>query len=401
MSLLRSVAAAPADPILGLTEKFLADPRPFKVNLGVGVYQDDQGRLPLLECVKSVEAQMGQSPRPRGYLPIDGMPGYLEQVGSLVFGAENQAVVGNRVVLVQTLSGTGALRVGADFINEVAPGTSVVVSDPSWENHLALFSRAGLQATTYRYYDEVNRSIDIEGMLEDLASAEPGTVVLLHPCCHNPTGYDPDPQQWDRILDVVQSRGLVPFVDLAYQGFDRGVEEDATVVRKVLALGGPAFVSVSFSKTFSLYGERVGALAVVCADDAEAQRVRSRLKVVVRTNYSNPPTHGAAVVATVLADAELHAEWEAELGKMRTRIRLMRQALTDRLVDQGLTTDLSFIVRQAGMFSYSGLRPEQMLRLRDEFGVYGTDKGRICVAALNHGNLDYVARCLAAVMRCP
>ena len=398
MSLLSGVTAAPADPILGLTEAFNADPRPTKVNLGVGVYQDASGKLPLLDCVRQVEADLGAHPQPRGYLPIDGLAPYKKAVAGLVLGESSPPYTDGRVVMVQTLSGTGALKIGADFLHEISPAGTVLVSAPSWENHRALFTRAGLQMGEYRYYEAANRAIDVDGMLADLRAAEPGTVVVLHPCCHNPTGYDLQPEQWDAVLEVCRERELVPFVDMAYQGFSRGVQEDGHAARLFAESGLTVFVSVSFSKTFSLYGERVGALAVVCADADEAKRVLSRLKIVVRTNYSNPPTHGARVVTTVLEDPALRALWETELGVMRDRIRAMRVALVDRLQAAGVTDDVGYITRQAGMFSYSGLAKDQMVRLREEFGVYGTDKGRICVAALNDGNLDYVAGAVAAVM---
>lgn len=399
ISLYSSVEAAPADPILGLTDRFNADVRPGKVNLGVGVYQDERGKLPLLECVRSVEMQMGASPQPRGYLPIDGLPAYRQAVTDLVLGEQNPAVQEGRMVVLQTLSGTGALKIGADFLHEISPASTVLISAPSWENHRALFTRAGFEVAEYRYYNPADRAIDLEGMLADLGAAASGTIVVLHPCCHNPTGYDPTPEQWDQIVQVVQDRHLVPFVDMAYQGFSHGVEADGAVVRRFVETGLNVLVSVSFSKNFSLYGERVGALAMLCADAEEARRVLSRVKVVVRTNYSNPPTHGARVVTAVLSDPELRELWETELGVMRDRIRGMRLTLVDRLAGAGVSEDMSFITRQAGMFSYSGLSRDQMVRLREEFAVYGTDRGRICIAALNESNIQHVCHAMAAVMR--
>ncbi|MFZ1412416.1 MAG: amino acid aminotransferase [Micropruina sp.] len=397
MSLFSAVAMAPRDPILGLTEQFAADPDPGKVNLGVGVYQDEAGKLPLLACVREVEAQLAANPRPRGYLPIDGLAAYKAGVQGLVFGAESDVVRSGRVVTVQGLGGTGALKVGADFLKFVSPRAKVLISDPSWENHLALFTRAGFEVGEYRYYDEAARGIDVEGMLDDLRSAAPGTVVVLHACCHNPTGYDLTTQQWDRVIAVVAEAGLTPFVDMAYQGFSTGIAEDGAVVGKFVAAGLNVLVSTSFSKSFSLYGERVGALSVVCTDAEEASRVTSQVKIVIRTNYSSPPTHGATVVATVLGSPELRALWEAELAGMRDRIKQMRGALREGLVRAGVSQDVSFIATQVGMFSYSGLSASQMLRLREEFHVYGTDRGRICVAALNPGNIDIVCRAIAAV----
>lgn len=394
-SLFSSVTAAPADPILGLTEKYKADTRPDKANLGVGVYLDENGKLPLLACVAEAEQRLAHALEPRPYLPIDGLPAYNTAVKELVFGAGSPTVA--RVATVQALGGTGALRVGAEFLKTLDPAATVLISEPSWENHRALFTAAGYRVASYRYYDAATRSVDVDGMLADLSAAAPGTIVVLHACCHNPTGYDLEPDQWARVQDVVTERGLVPFIDMAYQGFSTGLEEDARVVRRFAEAGLPVLCSTSFSKSFALYGERDGALSVVCASPGEAARVLSRLKPVVRTLYSNPPTHGARLVATVLTDPLLRAGWEVELGAMRDRIKQMRAALVDGLHEAGITDDVSFITTQVGMFSYSGLSVDQMVRLRDEFGVYGTDRGRICVAALNPGNLEWVARSLARV----
>jgi aromatic-amino-acid transaminase len=398
MSLFAAVEMAPRDPILGLNEQFAADPRPHKVNLGVGVYYDDDGKLPLLRCVQTAEQRLMEKPTPRGYLPIDGMPAYDNAVKALVFGADSAAVRDGRVATVQALGGTGGLKIGADFLHKLNPGARVLISDPSWENHRALFTNAGFTVDTYAYYDAARRGVNIDGMLANLRAAEPGTIVVLHACCHNPTGYDLTPAQWDDVIAVVRERGLVPFLDMAYQGFGHGIAEDGAVVGKFVAAGLDVFVATSFSKSFSLYGERVGALSVVCASKDEAERVLSQLKIVVRTNYSNPPTHGAAVVATVLNTPELRALWEQELGEMRTRIKAMRQRLVDGLAAAGVRQDMSFITQQIGMFSYSGLSKEQMVRLRTEFGVYGTDTGRMCVAALNSRNIDHVCQSIAAVL---
>ena len=396
MSFFASVPLAPRDPILGLTEAFIADPNPAKVNLGVGVYQDANGKLPLLDCVRQAEQRLAADPKPRGYLPIDGLPAYLAAVRGLVFGADSPVL--DRVVTVQALGGTGALRVGADFLRRFDPEASLLISDPSWENHEALFSRAGFQVGSYRYYDPVARAVDFEGMLDDLAAARPGTIVVLHACCHNPTGYDLTPQQWQRVRETVEQAGLVPFLDMAYQGFAESLEADARVVRLFAESGLPVLVATSFSKSLSLYGERVGALSVICGDRDEAQRMLSQDKIVIRTNYSNPPTHGAALAATVLTDPELRTLWNAELGGMRDRIKAMRHRLVAGLTAAGVD-DMGFITTQVGMFSYSGLTKDQMVALREQHGVYGTDKGRICVAALNDGNVDYVCRAIAAVRR--
>ncbi len=396
MSILASVPLAPRDPILGLTEQFAADPRAGKVNLGVGVYLDENGKVPLLECVRIAEQQLAATPSPRGYLPIDGMASYNTAVRELIFGAGSELVASGRLVTIEALGGTGALKIGAEFLKVASPQRRLLISDPSWENHQALFSRAGFDVASYRYYDPVRRGIDIDGMLADLTAAEPGTVVVLHACCHNPTGYDLTPEQWERVAAVVVGRGLVPFLDLAYQGFATDVEADAAVPRRFATLGIPVLVASSFSKSFSLYGERVGGLSIVTADADEAARVLSQVKIAVRTTYSNPPTHGAALVSRVLGDAGLRTQWDAELSGMRERIKAMRQALREGLEAHGVT-DMGFVTDQVGMFSYCGLSAEQMRALRAEHGVYGTDAGRICVAALNQANVEQVAAAIAAV----
>jgi aromatic-amino-acid transaminase len=397
-SLFAAVEMAPRDPILGLNEQFSTDPNPAKVNLGVGVYYDDDGRLPLLKCVAAAEKQMAEAPTARGYLPIDGIAAYDRAVQGLVFGPDGAAVKAGRIATVQAVGGTGGLKVGADFLKRVQPNTKVLISDPSWENHRALFEGAGFVVETYPYYDAARRGIDFEGMQSALSGAAAGTIVVLHACCHNPTGCDLAPDQWKAVIAAVQSRGLVPFLDMAYQGFGEGIAEDGAVIDMFLASGLDFFVATSFSKSFSLYGERVGALSVVCASKDEADRVLSQLKRVIRTNYSNPPTHGAQVVTTVLTTPALRGLWEEELAAMRLRIQHMRRALEDRLKAAGVKQDMSFITQQKGMFSYSGLNRAQMQRLRSEFGVYGVDSGRICVAALNSGNIDTVARAIAQVI---
>ncbi len=398
MSLFSTVEMAPRDPILGLNEQFAADTNPSKVNLGVGVYFDENGKLPLLQCVQAAEKAMMDKPAARGYLPIDGIAAYDSAVKGLVFGADSEPVKSGRVATVQALGGTGGLKIGADFLKRLNPGAKVLISDPSWENHRALFTNAGFPVDTYAYYDAAKRGVNFDGMLASLRAAAPGTVVVLHACCHNPTGYDITPAQWDQVIAVVKERGLTAFLDMAYQGFGHGIAEDGAVIAKFVAAGLLFLVSTSFSKSFSLYGERVGALSVLCADKAEAERVLSQLKIVIRTNYSNPPTHGGAVVAAVLNNPELRALWEKELGEMRVRIKAMRQQLVDGLKAAGVKQDMGFITEQIGMFSYSGLTKEQMVRLRSEFGVYGTDTGRMCVAALNGKNIGHVCKAIAAVL---
>jgi aromatic-amino-acid transaminase len=402
-SLFAAVEMAPRDPILGLNEQFNADPNPAKVNLGVGVYFDDTGKLPLLQCVQQAEQMMMEAPKARGYLPIDGIAAYDKAVQGLVFGADSAAVKAGRIATVQALGGTGGLKIGADLLKRMTPNAQVLISDPSWENHRALFESAGFTVAQYPYYDAAKRDteggIDFAGMLGALDQAVPGTIVVLHACCHNPTGYDITPAQWAQVIATVKARGLVPFLDMAYQGFGEGIAEDGAVVGMCMDAGLDFFVATSFSKSFSLYGERVGALSVVCVSKEEADRVLSQLKRVIRTNYSNPPTHGAQVVALVLTTPALRALWEQELAGMRVRIKEMRIALQAKLSAAGMAQDMSFITRQKGMFSYSGLGKEQMQRLRSEFGIYGVDSGRICVAALNSKNIDATVAAILAVSR--
>ncbi|RRH90408.1 aspartate/tyrosine/aromatic aminotransferase [Variovorax beijingensis] len=398
MSMFTAVEMAPRDPILGLNEQFAADTNPNKVNLSVGVYYDDNGKLPLLQCVQAAEQNMMKAPTARGYLPIDGIVAYDNAVKALVFGADSEPVQSGRVATIQAIGGTGGLKVGADFLKKLNPQAKVLISDPSWENHRALFTNAGFEVESYPYYDAAKRGINFDGMLAALNAAPAGTVVVLHACCHNPTGYDITPEQWDQVVAAVKARGLVPFLDMAYQGFGYGLKEDGAAVAKFVDAGLTFFVSTSFSKSFSLYGERVGALSVLCENKEEAGRVLSQLKIAIRTNYSNPPIHGGAVVAAVLGNPELRALWEKELGEMRVRIKAMRQKLVDGLKAAGVKEDMSFITTQIGMFSYSGLSKDQMVRLRNEFGVYGTDTGRMCVAALNSKNIDYVCASIAKVI---
>ncbi len=398
MSLFSAVEMAPRDPILGLNEQYAADTNPNKVNLGVGVYFDDEGKLPLLKCVQAAEKAMMEKPAARGYLPIDGIVAYDNAVKGLVFGADSDVVKSGRVSTVQAIGGTGGLKIGADFLKKVSPNAKVLISDPSWENHRAIFVNAGFEVGTYAYYDAAKRGVNFEGMLADLNAAAPGTIVVLHACCHNPTGYDITAAQWDQVIAVVKAKGLTAFLDMAYQGFGHGIAEDGAVIGKFVAAGLNIFVSTSFSKSFSLYGERVGALSVVASDKEEAARVLSQLKIAIRTNYSNPPIHGGAVVAAVLNNPELRAQWEQELAEMRVRIKAMRQKLVDGLKAAGVKQDMGFITSQIGMFSYSGLTRDQMVRLRNEFGVYGTDTGRMCVAALNSKNIDYVCQSIAKVV---
>ncbi len=394
-----AVEMAPRDPILGLTESYNSDKRTEKVNLGVGVYCDDAGRIPLLAAVREAEqARVANTPA-RGYLPIEGFAAYNQAVQQLLFGADSPLLAAGRVATFEALGGTGGLRIGADFLRRLYPQAGVWISDPSWENHRALFEAAGFAVGTYPYYDPATHGVKADAMLAALKALPARSVVVLHACCHNPTGVDLPAEQWDAIIATVRERGLVAFLDMAYQGFGDGIDADALALRKFAASGLDFLVSSSFSKSFSLYGERVGALSIVTADRDESARVTSQVKRVIRTNYSNPPTHGAAIVAAVLSTPALRQLWESELAGMRNRIRAMREALVAKLREHGVAQDFSFVARQRGMFSYSGLNPAQVERLRDEFGIYAVATGRICLAALNSRNIDYVAKAMATVIK--
>jgi len=397
-SVFAAIQMAPRDPILGITEAYNADKNPNKINLGVGVYYDDMGKVPLLKCVHKAEAMMTQAATPRTYLPIDGLPAYDKAVQALVFGADSAVIQENRAITAQSIGGTGALKLGADFLMQFLPQSEVWISDPSWENHRALFETAGFKVNTYPYYDASTRGVNFSGMMNALQTMPQGSIILLHACCHNPTGADLTDAQWSEIIPVIVGRGLIPFLDMAYQGFAESIEADGRVVRRFAEAGGPLFVSNSFSKSFSLYGERVGALSIVASSTDEAARVLSQLKRVIRTNYSNPPTQGGRVVATVLSTPELRQLWEDELAAMRLRIREMRHLLVQKLKQRAPNSDLDFVIQQNGMFSYSGLTKEQVARLQDEFSIYALDTGRICVAALNLHNIDKVVEAIAKVL---
>jgi aromatic-amino-acid transaminase len=394
-NLFAQVTMAPRDPILGMNEQFNADARAHKVNLGVGVYFHDEGKLPVLGCVAEAEKQLLSSPKAKGYLPIDGIAAYDSAVQGLVFGANNPVLRDKRVATVQAICGTGCLKVGADFLKKLMPGAEVWISDPSWENHRALFSQAGFEVRAYAYFDAASRGINFPAMLDSLSQAPAGSIVVLHACCHNPSGCDLTAAQWRDVVALVKARGLVPFLDMAYQGFGHGIAQDGAAVGLFVDAGLTFFVSTSFSKSFSLYGERVGALSVVCESAEECARVLSQLKIVIRANYSTPPTFGATVVALVLQTPALRAQWEEELAGMRERIRMTRLDLQKRLRDLGVTRDLAFITDQIGMFTYTGLAAEQMQRLRNDHAVYGLDSGRICVAAINTRNIEAVALAMA------
>ena len=393
-----AVTLAPADPILGLTEAFVADKNPKKVNLGVGVYQDAAGKVPVLAVVREAERIWYDKEDSKSYIAIDGVPAYRKEVQELLLGAGSELIAQGRVVTAQAVGGTGALKLGADFLKRFLPGSELYLSSPSWENHRAVFETAGFVVKDYPYYSAESHGLDFGAMKAAFASLPAKSIVSLHACCHNPTGVDLSATQWDEIVNLVRERDLVPFIDFAYQGFGEGIEEDAVAVRAFTRAGLPCVISSSFSKSFSLYRERVGAITFVTADADEAKRVTSQLKRVIRTNYSSPSSHGGQIVGLVLGNPELRKRWESELTEMRLRIRKMRGLFVQRLKARGITRDFSFIEQQRGMFSYSGLELEKVRRLRAEFGLYIVDSGRICVAALNENNLDYVTEAIAAVL---
>ena len=397
-SLFAGVEMAPRDPILGLTEAFNAEKNPSKVNLGVGVFFDDNGKIPLLACVRAAEKTRVEAGLPRGYQPIEGPASYNQAVQKLLLGEASPLIADGRAVTFETLGGTGALKVGADYLRLLNPAAKVYISNPSWENHRQLFEAAGFEVQDYPYYDPKTRGVDFAGMKACLDGLPAGTVVLLHACCHNPTGADLSTAQWQEVVAIIKARNLVAYLDIAYQGFAEGIDADAVAVRLFAESGLQFFVASSFSKSVSLYGERVGALTVVTASKDESARVLSQIKRVIRTNYSNPPTHGGAIVAAVLSSPELRKQWEEELAGMRDRIRAMRTGLVEALKARGVAQDFSFVIQQRGMFSYTGLSVEQVEKLKTDFGVYAVSTGRICVAALNSKNIDYVAEAIATVL---
>ena len=395
----RHVEFYPGDPILSLMEKYNQDPRSEKVNLGVGVYYDDEGRLPVLECVKIVERALAESPRPRGYLPMEGLAAYRSACQKLLFGADSPAVQEGRIATIQSLGGSGALRVGADFIRAWFPQAKCYVSAPTWGNHVSIFEAAGFEVGKYPYYDPATIGVKFEEMKAFFRTLKQHDVVVLHPCCHNPTGVDLSRSQWDEILQIVKEVGLIPFMDIAYQGFAEDLENDVYAIRRAAELGLPAFVSNSFSKNLSLYGERVGGLSVVCPSAEEAKLVLGQLKFTVRRIYSSPPSHGGFVVDGVMNNATLFKQWEGEVYEMRDRIRAMRQKLQEVLSAKVPGRDFSYFTKQRGMFSFTGLSPEQVERLQSEFAVYMVSNGRMCVAGLNEQNIDYVANAFAEVLK--
>jgi aromatic-amino-acid transaminase len=392
------VPLAPADPILGLTEAFVADQNPKKVNLGVGVYQDGAGKVPVLAVVREAEKIWYDKEDSKSYLPIDGVPAYRKEVQDLLLGKDSELTKSGRVVTAQAMGGTGALKIGADFLRRFAPGSDVYISAPSWENHRALFESAGFTVKDYAYYSAETKGLDFAAMKASLSAMPAKSIVLLHACCHNPTGADLTAAQWDEVIALVREKNLIPFLDFAYQGFGEGIEQDAAAVRAFAKAGIACVISSSFSKSFSLYRERVGAITFITADADEAKRVTSQVKRTIRTNYSNPASHGCQTVALVLGNPDLRSKWEAELTEMRTRIQKMRTLFVQQLKARGITRDFSFIEQQCGMFSYSGLELDKVRKLRSDFGIYIVDSGRICVAAMNEKNIEYITDSIAKVL---
>ncbi|HFR7750781.1 TPA: aromatic amino acid transaminase [Shigella flexneri] len=395
----QKVDAYAGDPILTLMERFKEDPRSDKVNLSIGLYYNEDGIIPQLKAVAEAEARLNAQPHGASlYLPMEGLNSYRHAITPLLFGADHPVLQQQRVATIQTLGGSGALKVGADFLKRYFPESGVWVSDPTWENHVAIFAGAGFEVSTYPWYDEVTNSVRFNDLLATLKTLPARSIVLLHPCCHNPTGADLTNDQWDAVIEILKARELIPFLDIAYQGFSAGMEEDAYAIRAIASAGLPALVSNSFSKIFSLYGERVGGLSVLCEDAEAAGRVLGQLKATVHRNYSSPPNFGAQVVAAVLNDEALKASWLAEVEEMRTRILAMRQELVKVLSTEMPERNFDYLLNQRGMFSYTGLSAAQVDRLREEFGVYLIASGRMCVAGLNTANVQRVAKAFAAVM---
>ena len=387
------------DPILGLMEKFLEDNNPNKVNLGIGIYYDENGVLPVLDCVKTAEQRIADPIAARPYLPMAGLAGHRKACQELLFGKDAQVLQDGLVATIATIGGSGALKIGAEFINEWFPHAKCYVSDPTWANHIAIFEGSDVEVGKYPYYDKASNSVKFDEMIAFFKTLNKDDVVLLHPCCHNPTGMDLTREQWDTVLNVVQERELIPFMDIAYQGFGEDMDSDAYAIRKAVDMGLPLFVSNSFSKNLSLYGERVGGLSIVCPTVDETERVFGQLNAFVRRIYSSPPSHGARVVDIVMNDEALHEQWVSEVYAMRDRIKAMRYKLKSVLEGKIPNRNFDYITLQNGMFSFTGLTPEQVERLQSEFGIYMISNSRMCVAGLNTSNIDYVANAMADVLK--
>lgn len=397
-TLFTNLAAAPGDPILSISEAFRADTRPEKVNLSVGVYLDESGKTPILDVVKEAKFALAESPVPHSYTAIRGLEGYRAAVQKMVFGADSEVVLSGRAATVQTPGGTGALKVGMDFMHYVMGVEVGATSVPTWGNHNALLKLADLEERHYPYYDAANHCVDFDAMMAGLKALPAKTLVVLHSCCHNPTGYDLNEAQWREVLQLCQTNGLIPFLDMAYQGFGKGLDEDALAIRLFAESGMSFMVATSYSKSFNLYSERIGALTVVTQNATEAQNVLTQLEGVIRCNYSTPPAFGGRIVEYVLSDPQRYARWEGELADMRMRIQRMRQALADEMVRIGAKRDFSFVTHQAGMFSFTGLTPEQIDRLAKQYAIYAVRNGRFCICGLNDSNVKYVAQSVAAVL---
>ena len=386
----------PQDPIIGLTEAYRTDKRLKKINLGVGIYLNSEGKLPTLSCIKNVIQKTILSTG--GYLPIDGSPDYCQEVKKLLFGDNNSILSENTLVTVQSLGGTGALRVGAEMLKTFSPNSTIAISDPSWENHRSIFESVGLKVVTYPYYDNSKKKIKHTEFLDKLITLPEQSTIILHACCHNPTGLDLKNSQWNEVLSVMEEKNHIPFLDIAYQGFKDGIDEDAEIIRRFVSRIRPTFVASSFSKSLSLYGERVGALSIATNSNSESEKVLSHLKKIVRSNYSNPPTYGQYLVTEVLTDKNARIQWNEELNTMRNRIKATRVALVELLKDNNKSRDFSFITSQNGMFSFSGLNEIEVTKLRNDFGIYIVNSGRICIAAINENNIDYVASSISSVI---
>ena len=392
------IELAPPDPIIGLTEAFNKDTSPKKVNLGVGVYQDSAGTVPIMNVVRQAEARWLEQENTKNYLPIDGLAAYNREVQVLLFGADSQIIAEGRAVTVQALGGTGALKIGADFIRRFLPDSEVWISMPSWENHRMLFESAGFKVNQYPYFDPETHGLDFSGMTESLKKLPANSVVVIHACCHNPSGVDLTNEQWKIVVDLCHEGGLIPFLDFAYQGFGGGLDEDAFPIRIISESGIPCLIANSFSKSFALYRERVGALTIVTSSADESKRVLTQVKRVIRTNYSNPASHGAQLVGAILSDEALRSQWETELAGMRERIRKMRTLFVNSLREKGVEQDFSFIEQQSGMFSFSGLSSDQVKELREKYSLYIVGSGRICLAAINENNIGYICESIADVL---
>lgn len=389
----------PGDPILSLLETYNNDPRAQKVNLGIGIYFDSEGKMPILNSVRKIEISRSSQPHPSPYLPMEGLASYRLAIQTLLFGTNHPTIQENRIATIQTLGGSGALKIGADFLHRWFPDSKVYISDPTWDNHRGIFEGAGFEVETYPYYDPSHINVRFDEMLSFFKTLPPNSILLLHPCCHNPTGIDLTNEQWDETLQVIQTQKLIPFMDIAYQGFGENLNDDAYAIRQAASMGLPLFVSNSFSKNMSLYGERIGGLSIVCPDQKQANTVLSQLKLTVRRIYSSPAAYGAYIASDIINTPELFTLWESEVYEMRDRIRIMRQQLYKTLSNKIPEKDFSYFIKQRGMFSYTGLTPQQVKYLQDEFAIYLLTSGRMCISGLTPANIEYVANAFAHIFK--